>query len=115
MRLPPNTVRMVTRPGSPGHDAADDAGSAAERMRPHRSQRIPRLLGRNNGDDLALVGEIERIEPENFAKPPHFLAKGRRGLVDLDRNLRRFGDLVEHGRHAAAGRIADKARARGGG
>ena len=110
-----NTVRIVTRPGSPDVTrpmmlAAPPSGCARS-----AATRVLRLLRRNDGDDFAFIGEIERIEPEDLAKAPHLVANGGRSLVDLDRDLRRFGDLVEHGRDAAAGRIAKKARGRGGG
>src|SRR3974377_227690 len=55
------------------------------------------------------MGEIERIEPENFAKSTHFIANRGASLVDLDRHLRSFSDLVEDRRHTAPSRIADEA------
>ena len=112
MRRPPNTVRMVTRPGSPSTDPSDDRGACAQRMRAHRRQRRLGLLGRHDRDDLALVGEIERIEPEDLAE--RLAPRSRSGVAASSismRDLRGLGDLVEHRGHAAARRVAQEARA----
>ena len=91
MRRPPKSVRMV--------DAArvrrrrrcrSRAAPRAQRMRPHRGERGFGLLGRHEGDDLAFVGEVERIEPEDLADAPHLLAGSAVArLVDLDADLPR--------------------------
>ena len=46
-----------------------------------------RLLWRHDRDDLALIGEIKRIEPEDLAKALHVLADRRLGFLDLDSDL----------------------------
>src|SRR6478672_127522 len=99
----------------PGDGAADNAGGPAERMRLHGRECVLRLFVWNDRDDLAFVGKIKRIEPENLAKAPHLVAKRGRGLVDFDGKLRGLGNLVEDGRHAAAGGITDESRRRGSG
>ena len=111
MRRPPKTVRIVTRPGSPRPNAADDRSAAPKRMRAHGGERGLRLVGRRDGDDLALVGEIERVEPQNLAERLDLFADRRRLFVDLDRHLRGLGDLVQRRRQPAAGRVAQEAHA----
>jgi hypothetical protein len=87
----------------------------APAMRLHGRECLLRLFVWNDRDDLAFVGKIKRIEPENLAKAPHLVAKRGRGLVDFDGKLRGLGNLVEDGRHAAAGGITDESRRRGSG
>ena len=63
MRLPPKWVCMTTRPALARRHFADDGRIAAERMRRHGAKRCLRIGGRHDNDDLALIGEIERIKP----------------------------------------------------
>ena len=87
IRRPPNTVRIVTRPGSPECDPSDDCRALPERMGAQRRERGVRLVRRHDHDDLALVGEIERVEAENLAECLDLFADRRRALVDLDCRL----------------------------
>jgi len=99
IRRPPNTVRMVTRPASPAwtrpmtaaHVPADASASPPAR---------PLLRRRSDNDNLAFIGEVERIKTQNLAKGLDLFANRRCGLVDLYRNLRGIGDLVEDRRKA---------------
>ena len=85
---------------------ADDCAVLAERMRRDGGARRLRDGGRHDGDDLAFVGEIERIEAEDFAKSLHLVAHGCPVLLDLDADAGGLGDLVEHRREPAARRVA---------
>ena len=85
---------------------ADNGRMFSRRMRAHRRQYPVRVRARHNRYQLAFVGEIKRVESENFAGTFHFLAQRQRGLADTDRNVGALRELIEHGRHTAAGRIA---------
>src|ERR1700733_16124794 len=65
----------------------DDCAVAAERMVAHRGERRFRLVRRHDAQDLALVGEVKRIEPEDFAKRLDLFADRRCGFISLDRDL----------------------------
>src|SRR3984885_1558743 len=84
----------------------------AERMRSHCRQPSVDLVRGSDHDDLAFVGEIKRIQPEDFTERLDLLADRRGGLFDLDRNLRRIGDLVQYRRQPTTRRISYEANPR---
>src|SRR5271156_6902443 len=49
-------------------NAPDDGGVGAKRMRAHGRQRRLGFIGRRDDQDLAFVGEIERVETEDLAE-----------------------------------------------
>src|SRR5678816_1911467 len=49
-------------------DAPNDRRARTERMRSHRRQRCVGLLRRRDHHDLAFIGEIERIKPQDLAE-----------------------------------------------
>ena len=73
------------------------------------------LLRRHCAYELALVGEIERIQSQDLAEPAHFAAKRRAVFVDFDADPRRFRKLVQHGGDAAARGVAHAAEPGAGG
>ena len=71
MRLPPNAVCICTKAMIVGHDLADHRRLPPERMGAHDGQQAIGVGRRADGDELALVGDIERIEAEQLAGGPH--------------------------------------------
>ena len=69
----------LTRP-----DGADDRGAGGEREGGEDCERARRGIGRNEGDEPPLIGDIERIEAEQFAGGGDVLADRNRGLHDID-------------------------------
>src|SRR5215470_10696207 len=91
--------------GMAGHHPADAARFLAERVGAQRRQHALGALGGDEGDELALVGDVERIEPEDLAGAAHRVVHRDRILVHLDAELAARGDLDERRGDAAAGRI----------
>ena len=86
---------------------ADDRGVASERMRAHRREQALGVGGATDRDELALVGDVERIEPEELAgraRPARFT--GMSLLVDHHAAARLPRDLVQRRREPAARRVA---------
>jgi len=83
----------------------DHGAVAAERMVAHRGERCFRLIRRQHAHDFTLIGEIERIKPQNLAKAPHLVAQRCALFMYEDADLRRFGDLVEYRCDAATSRV----------
>ncbi len=63
------------------------------------------MLGCDDGDDLAFVGEIQRVQPEDLAYSTHSFANGQGVFFQTDSAATCLGELAEHGRHAAAGGV----------
>ena len=57
---------------------ADDRGVDAKRMAAETRQCIVRRLGRHDGDELPLVRDVERIDPEDLGAPA---TSGRTGIA----------------------------------
>ena len=60
--------------GMIGGNFADNGGRLAERVRVHRSKNAIGVSGRKNREEFTFVGNIERIETENFACSLHVFA-----------------------------------------
>ena len=71
-----------------GDGLADDRGVAAERMSLHRHKRGRSACGRDHCDQLALVGDIERIEAQEFAGCGHFGLDRDQPFVDSEAHAR---------------------------
>ena len=63
-----------------GYDPSDDGPVAAERIRAQAGERLLGAPGRDHGDELALVGHVERIEAQDLAGAAHGLLHGHGGL-----------------------------------
>src|SRR5919108_3462066 len=83
------------------HHLADDLGVMAMPMAVHSFQNVLRVFPADDGDELALVGEVERVNPQDLAGPLHILADGDALFVEDDPHLRASGNRIEPGRHAA--------------
>jgi len=47
-------------------DLSDDGGALAQMMTTHGGEDRIGSVGRNDGDELAFIGDVERIEPKDF-------------------------------------------------
>ncbi len=56
-------------------------------MIPHRGKGRVRFVRGNNRDQLPFIGDIQRIEPENFAGAFHFLADRDRRFLQENADL----------------------------
>ena len=72
------------------------------------------IFRRNDADELAFVREVERIQTEDLAEAFDLAANRRAVFVDLDADLRRFGDFVQDCGEPAARGIAQEACTRNG-
>lgn len=72
-------------------------------------QRGGRMLRGYDGHQFAFVGEVERVEAEQFAGTGHLHVHRSRILFDDESELARPRVLVEHGRQPATGRVAQAA------
>ena len=61
-------------------------------------------LARNNDQALTLVGHVQRIQPQDLARPAHFVPDGMRVSCSRMPTCRRR-DLVQRAGHAAARRV----------
>ena len=114
MRVPPKVVQQ--------HD--DACGSAtispiarrvgAERMRPQRGERGVGLVRGDDRDELALVGDVQRVDAEQVARADHRGRDGQQRLVEHDAEVGVAGELVADRADAAAGRVAHPAGRRRG-
>ena len=66
------------------------------------------------GHELALVGDVERVQAEHLAGGAHRARDRDRLLAQLDAHAGRGGDLVERRGQAAARRVAQDAHVRAG-
>ncbi len=102
MRSPPTTERRVTTRGCsattvPMRAASRPSGCA----RIAASTRIG-VLGRHDRDELAFVGDVERIEAEQLAGAAHLGLQRDRRLVERDAHAGGRRDLVQRAREPAA-------------
>ena len=95
-----------------GHDLADPRRVGAERVRAHRRECGVGLVGGDDGDDLALVGDVERIDPQQVARADHGGCDRQRRLVEHDGQVGVARQLVAHGADPAPRRVAHPARRR---
>ena len=111
IRLPPKAVsRAATRPGGLGADLADERGLGAERMRRSRSSALVGRLRRDDRDELALVGDVERVDAEDLAGADDRGPERQRRLLEHDRELAPAGrarSAPSRGRRAS-GRAASE-------
>src|SRR5580700_894049 len=92
-------------------DFSDDAAVGAEGMGLHGGEDAVCDLGRDDGDDFALVGDVEGIEAEHFTGSANGFADGNVGLAQVHPGPGAHSDFVENGGDAAAGGIAHDADA----
>ena len=69
--------------GMIGGDCADHRGRLAERVRAHRSKNANGIRGRKNREEFTFIGDIKRIETEDFACSFDFFADGKLSFIGL--------------------------------
>ncbi|VTR69480.1 hypothetical protein DESC_740219 [Desulfosarcina cetonica] len=85
---------------------ADDTGRPAIGRLPYHRQQPLGLIGRHEGQQLALVGHIKRIEAEQFANPGHRRFDWQATFMDADADSRFLGNFVKRGAHPAPRGVA---------
>src|SRR5271166_6489313 len=75
-------------------DLADDGCIAAGGLGPHRRQHPVRIGGRHDRDELSLVGEVERVEPEDLADATHRLLDRQVAFADPDADANSFSTVA---------------------
>src|SRR5450759_3089640 len=95
--------------GMPAGHRADDGGVAAQRVVAHGVEHGADDLGGHDGDEFAFVGDIERVEAEEFAGAADHFADGDGGLVEFDADFSEGGDFVDGAGQTAARGIAHAA------
>ena len=65
------------------------------------------IVGPDEGDEPAFVGDVERIEPEDLAGGGDGFADRDLAFVDRDREAARLGDLDQAAGEAAAGQVPE--------
>src|ERR1017187_6789335 len=88
---------------------ADDGGLGAERMPAHGGEDCIGRGRRDDGDELPLVGYIQRVQAQNFAGPAHSVVYGEGCFADGDAGVRLYRDFIERAGEAAARGIAHHA------
>ena len=88
MRSPPNTVCSTTMPVGRSVTSPIDDRAGAGRMRAHRRQHAVGVGSRHHRHELALVGQIQRIEAEDLAGALDLLAQRQRVLANADADIR---------------------------
>ena len=108
-RRPPNAVSICTKRCGSSTTSPMIAASRAARMRAHHGEQPRGVFRRADRDQLALVGHVERIEPEELAGGVDLRLHRDRGLADQHADVRLAGELVQRGAEAAARGIAQAA------
>src|SRR5690606_9056177 len=78
-------------------DAADDGGVGTERIRAHDGERLVRAIACDHCDELAFVGDVERVEAEDLAGAAYLVEHGYGGLVDGHADVPGVGELAQGG------------------
>ncbi len=88
-RVTPIALRHETLPGRRRRRTVPmTQAPAAHLVRAQDLERALGVCGRDEGDEAALVGDVERIEAEQLAGRAHVLAHRDRALVERDRDAR---------------------------
>jgi len=90
-----------------GDDFADDRGIAAERMGAHRGKKVLGVALFADGDELALICYVERIEAEKLAGRNNIRLERYRALDKTDTDARLLRDFVQCRAEAASRWVAE--------
>jgi hypothetical protein len=104
-RRPPKRVFICTKCGHPRH-GANALRATAQRVRAHGGQQLVGYLGGANGDELALVGHVQRVQAQQFAGGLHLGQHRNVRLLNHHAHLRLARDFVERGGQSAARGVA---------
>ena len=84
MRVPPNEVSRTTMPSRLGRDLADPVARAPSGWARRAASAASASSGGDDGDHLALVGDVERIDAEQVAGPVDGRVDRQQRLVEHD-------------------------------
>ena len=115
IRVPPKLVRSTTMPSGSAAISPTAAAAAPDGCGAHRRQRGVGLVGGDDRDDLALVGDVQRVDAEEVARAEHGRGDREARLVEHDGQVGVAGELVADRADATTGRVAQPARAGRGG
>lgn len=73
---------------------SDDGRALAKPMSSHRRQSRVGFLARNDCNELSLVGDVQRVEAKNFARPAHLFAYGDTIFIQGEADTGAAGNLV---------------------
>src|SRR5262249_27392008 len=105
-----NRLHRDTARGFPDNSAYNSSFPAQLVARQRGKGRTGRFAC-NNANDLALVCEVEGVEPENLAHPLYLGVDGDGDLVKLDAKSSGLGDFIDHACKPAARGIAQEIHA----
>ena len=95
------------------HHRANALCPLTQWVRAHGGQQRVGRFGGTNGNELAFVGHVERIQPEQFAGGGHLRQHGNVGLTQQHAHLGLACDLIERGGQTAARGVAQHMEQRG--
>ncbi|MNH32215.1 hypothetical protein D3C79_926420 [compost metagenome] len=110
-------MRQIEQPADAIGSAQPHLCSAVAHPADHRrirAQRVPVQRGqyrrnrrlRHRQHQLAFIGEVNRVQPQEFANAAHRRFHRQALLVDVDTETAGGGVFVQYGVHAAAGGVA---------
>src|SRR5208282_229539 len=88
---------------------ANDLRFRSQGMTSYRLQHRLGRLGRHDCDQLAFVGDIERIQAEQLARTSDLFVNRQRAFLQFDPNLRTLRDFVQRAGDSASRRVAHAA------
>src|SRR5918998_5227848 len=93
-------------------DLPDDLGLLAALDAPQRLQRGLRRLRGDDGEQLAFIGDVERVYTQNLARPVYDVPDRKPLLPERDPISRVAGELVQDRPYPAARGVAHEAQPR---
>ena len=111
-RLPPNAVSTSTIPGGSVLTSPISAASSPPGAARSAASAASAASGRDEGHELALVGDVHRVDAEQLGRAGDRRVHRHVGLAHDDRHAGGAGQLVEHRGDAAAGGVAQAAQRR---
>ncbi len=98
-----------------GNRFADYDGVAPQWVTVHRFEDTLRFICGDDGNELPLVCNVQRVEPENFARTFHLLLDRNFLFDDFQADLCALGKLLERACNSATRWISQRANIRAGG
>src|SRR5581483_3117365 len=98
--------------GMLGDNFANDGGFLAKRVFAHDRQHKFGILRPHKGDELAFVGDVERVEAEDFTSAFDGFVNRNVSFLEADAHARLPGDFIESAGDTAASGIAEDVNVR---
>src|SRR6478736_9825263 len=90
-----NTGPHQNNPGMVARNMANDRSRLTERMGLHCRKNPISFGGTRKNQQFAFIGNVKRIQTENFARTLYLFTDWDRGFVPLDSNAGRLGNFVQ--------------------